>query len=158
MLLNTFSCNKKENIVKNQDGAREHAELIIPLTGLLIKALNIKLRKVKEQRRANSSRIRFKTIHEIQIVFRRQFAFVSLKSLSPQKYIARMTRQWRMSLTTFFCQSENLLILKLNLWLKSTTSFFTRTLSLLNVLVSNLHLNYVDCKQPSHGHQKRNAF
>ena len=27
-------------------------------------------------------RIRFKTIHEIQIVFGRQFAFVSLKSLS----------------------------------------------------------------------------
>ena len=42
MLLNTFSCNKKENIVKHQDGARELAELIIPLTGLLIKALNTK--------------------------------------------------------------------------------------------------------------------
>ena len=93
-------------------------------------------------------RIRFKTIHGIQIVFGRQFAFVSLKSLSPQKYLARMTRQWRMSLTTFLRQSENLLILKLNLWLKSTTSFFMKTLSLLNVflLVSNLHFNYVDCK------------
>ena len=30
------------------------------------------------------SRITFKTIHEIQIVFGRQFAFVSLKDLSPQ--------------------------------------------------------------------------
>ena len=50
-----------------------------------------------------------------------------------------MTRQWRISLTTFFRHSENLLILKLNLWLKSTTSFFMKTLSLLNVflLVSN---------------------
>ena len=153
-LLNTFSCNKKENIVKNQDGAREHAELIIPLTDLLTKTLNSKW----EQRRTNLLRIRFKTIHEIQIVFGRQFAFVFLKSRSPQKYIARMTRQWRMSLTTFFCQSENLLILKRNLWLKSTTSFFAKTLSLLNVLLSNLHLNYVDCKQPRHGHHKRNAF
>ena len=42
MLLNTFSCNKKEKIVTNQDGAREHAELIIPLTGLLTKTLNTK--------------------------------------------------------------------------------------------------------------------
>ena len=85
------------------------------------------------------SRIRFKTIHEIQIVFGRQFAFVSLKGLSPQKCLAKMTRQWRISLTTFFRHSENLLILKLNLWLKSTTSFFMKTLSLLNVflLVSN---------------------
>ena len=39
MLLNTFYCNKKETIVKNQNGAREHAELIIPLTGLLTKPL-----------------------------------------------------------------------------------------------------------------------
>ena len=43
---------------------------------------------------------------------------------------------------TFLHQSENLRILKLNLWLKSTTSFFVKTLLLLNVflLVSNLHL------------------
>ena len=43
---------------------------------------------------------------------------------------------------TFLHQSENLRILKLNLWLKSTSSFFVKTLLLLNVflLVSNLHL------------------
>ena len=43
---------------------------------------------------------------------------------------------------TFLHQSENLRILKLNLWLKSTTSFFVKTHLLLNVflLVSNLHL------------------
>ena len=85
------------------------------------------------------SRIRFKTIHEIQIVFGRPFALVSLKDLSPQKYIAKMTRLWRMILTTFLHQSENLQIL-MNLWLKSTTSFFMKTLLLLNVflLVNNL--------------------
>ena len=48
--------------------------------------------KHQVQRRANLSRIRFKTIHEIQIVFGRQFAFVSLKDLSHQNYIAKMTR------------------------------------------------------------------
>ena len=145
MLLNTFSCNKKE---KN------------PADWSTYKNLKHQVRKVKEQQKTNLLRIRFKTIHEIQIVFGRQFAFVSLKSLSPQKYLARMTRQWRMSLTTFLRQSENLLILKLNLWLKSTTSFFMKTLSLLNVflLVSNLHFNYVDRKQASHGHHKRNTF
>ena len=79
---------------------------------------------------------------QIQIVFGRQFAFVSLKDLSPQKYLAKMTRPWRMILTTFLHQSENLQILKLNLWMKSTTSFFMKTLLLLNffLLVSNLHL------------------
>ena len=45
------------------------------------------------------------------------------KDLSPQKYIAKMTRPLRMILTTFLHQSENLQILKLNLLLKSTTSF-----------------------------------
>ena len=114
MLLNTFSCNKKEKTKCEES-------------------------RWRKQRRTNLSRIRFKTIHEIQIVFGRQFAFVSLKGLSPQKCLAKMTRQWRISLTTFFRHSENLLILKLNLWLKSTTSFFMKTLSLLNVflLVSN---------------------
>ena len=88
------------------------------------------------------SKNRFKTIHGIQIVFGRQFAFVSLKNMSPQKYIAKMTRQWRMILTTFLHQSKNLQILKLNLWLKSTTSFFMKTLLLLNVFlpVGNLPL------------------
>ena len=88
------------------------------------------------------SKNRFKTIHGIQIVFGWQFAFVSLKNMSPQKYIAKMTRQWRMILTTFLHQSKNLQILKLNLWLKSTTSFFMKTLLLLNVFlpVGNLPL------------------
>ena len=53
-----------------------------------------------------------------------------------------------MILTTFLHQSENPQIL-MNLWLKSTTSFFMKTRLLLNVflLVNNLHLIYVDCKQ-----------
>ena len=95
------------------------------------------------------SRIRFKTIHEIQIVFGRQFVFVFLKDLSPQKYIAKMTRPRRMILTTFFHQSENLQILKLNLWLKSTTLFFIKTLLLLNFFPTSeqFTFNYVDCKQ-----------
>ena len=107
------------------------------------KTLKHQVRKlIRAAERANLSRIRFKTIHEIQIVFGRQFAFVSLKDLSPQKYIAKMTRPWRMILTTFLHQSKNLQILKFNLWLKSITSFFMKTLLLLNVflLVSNLHL------------------
>ena len=63
------------------------------------------------------------------------------RSVTP-KVFGKMTRPWRMILTTFLHQSENLQILKLNLWLKSTTSFFMKTLLLLNffLLVSNLHL------------------
>ena len=95
------------------------------------------------------SRITFKTIHEIQIVFGRQFAFVSLKDLSPQKYIAKMTtRPWRMILTTFLHQSERLQILKLNL--AEEHNFVLHE----NVFTSKCFpaseqftFNYVDCKQ-----------
>ena len=86
------------------------------------------------------SRIRFKTIHEIQIVFGRQLAFVSLKDLSPQKYLAKMKRPWRMILTTFLHQSENLQILKLNLWLNAFSPKFFPT-------SEQFTFNYVDCKQ-----------
>ena len=90
------------------------------------------------------SRIRFKTIHEIQIVFGRQFAFVSLKDLSPQKYVAKMTRPWRMILTTFFASvgqsgslaEEHNFVLHENAFTPKcfpTTEQFT--------------FNYVDCKQ-----------
>ena len=60
-----------------------------------------------------------------------------------------MTRPWRMNLTTFFHQSENLQILKLNLWLKSTTLFFMKTLLRLNFFPTSeqFTFNYVDCKQ-----------
>ena len=60
-----------------------------------------------------------------------------------------MTRPWRMIITTFFHQSENLQILKLNLWLKSTTLFFMKTLLLLNFFPTSeqFTFNYVDCKQ-----------
>ena len=60
-----------------------------------------------------------------------------------------MTRPWRMILTTFFHQSENLQILKLNLWLKSTTLFFMKTLLLLNFCPTSeqFTFNYVDYKQ-----------
>ena len=106
------------------------------------KNLKHQVRKLIRAAESELSTIRFKTIHEIQIVFGRPFALVSLNDLSPQKYIAKMTRLWRMILTTFLHQSENLQILKLNLLLKSTTSFFMKTLVLLNVflLMSNLHL------------------
>ena len=90
------------------------------------------------------SRIRFKTIHEIQIVFGRQFAFVSLKDLSPQKYVAKMTRPWRMILTTFFASvgqsgslaEEHNFVLHENAFTPKcfpTTEQFT--------------FNYVDCQQ-----------
>ena len=48
------------------------------------------------------SRIRFKTIPEIQIVFGRQFVFVSLKDLLPQKYIAKMTKTVADEFNNFF--------------------------------------------------------
>ena len=79
------------------------------------KNLKHQVRKLIRAAESELSRIRFKTIHEIQIVFGRPFALVSLKDLSPQKYIAKMTRPWRMILTTFLHQSETLQILKLNL-------------------------------------------
>ena len=67
----------------------------------------------------------------------------AIRLCPPKRSVTRsVTRQWRMILTTFFHQSENLQIPKLNLWLKCTTSFFMKTLLLLNIflLVSNLHL------------------
>ena len=95
------------------------------------------------------SRIRFKTIHEIQIVFGRQFAFVSLKDLSPQKYVAKMTRPWRMILTTFFASVGKSTNSKIESLAEEHNFVLHENACTPKCFTTNeqFTFNYVDCKQ-----------
>ena len=87
------------------------------------------------------SRIRFKTIHEIQIVFGRQFAFVSLKDVTPKVY-GKDDKTVADDFNNFFASAGKSTNSKIESLAEEHNFVLYETLLLLNVflLVSNLRL------------------